>query len=172
MLLNYRDLQSSLGRLRVAACDNKLVGLWFYGQKYEFQPFAGKSDVHWQRDDDGTFLNIVSGAVDRYFSGEDLDCDIALRLTGTSFQRLVWTELRNISPGQTVSYGELAARLGRSQAVRAVEAAVGRNPLSVIVPCHRVIGANGSLTGYAGGLERKRQLLAHEAKAAASMEAH
>jgi methylated-DNA-[protein]-cysteine S-methyltransferase len=94
-----------------------------------------------------------------YFSGRRRHFDIPLRLQGTPFQMKVWNALMEIPLGSTVSYGELAGRIKRKDAVRAVGAAVGRNPVSVIVPCHRVIGSGGSLTGYAGGLERKRALL-------------
>ena len=99
----------------------------------------------------------------RYFEG-DIGClgGIAWRTGGTPFQRAVWTALTTIAPGETLSYGALAAKLGFPRAIRAVGAANGANPISVVVPCHRVIGADGSLTGYGGGLERKRWLLGHE----------
>jgi methylated-DNA-[protein]-cysteine S-methyltransferase len=99
----------------------------------------------------------------RYFEG-DVTCLAAIewRTGGTPFQRAVWTALTTIPPGQTFSYGGLAAKLGCPKAVRAVGTANGSNPISVVVPCHRVIGADGSLTGYGGGIERKRWLLNHE----------
>jgi len=102
----------------------------------------------------------------RYFAGDltALD-DIEVTVLGTEFQRAVWHELRHIRPGTTRSYGELAARIGRPAAVRAVGAANGANPVPVVLPCHRVIGQDGSLTGYGGGLDRKRWLLAHEGAA-------
>ena len=99
-----------------------------------------------------------------YFAGELHTFDLPLSLHGTDFQCQVWRALAQIPYGQTRSYGQQAAGLGRPTAVRAVGAANGRNPLPIILPCHRVIGANGQLTGYAGGLERKCWLLAHEAK--------
>ena len=109
----------------------------------------------------------VRDSVQRYFAGEIGSLGtIAWRTGGTPFQRAVWQGLTTIPPGQTLSYAALAERLGRSSAVRAVGAANGANPISVVVPCHRVIGADGSLTGYGGGLERKRWLLAHERRAA------
>ena len=105
----------------------------------------------------------LSEAISRYFSGELTAIDgIPVATGGTPFQRKVWRELRNIPCGATTSYGELARRIGHSTAVRAVGAANGDNPVAVIVPCHRVIGSNGSLTGYGGGIERKRWLLDHE----------
>ncbi|SEH87695.1 bifunctional transcriptional activator/DNA repair enzyme AdaA [Paracoccus alkenifer] len=114
--------------------------------------------------------SITDGAeaqLQRYFVGESGDFDVPLTLYGTPFLREVWEELRRIPPGATVSYGELAARIGRPSAVRAVARAVGSNQLAVVVPCHRVIGADGSLTGYAGGLWRKQALIAIERKLAA-----
>jgi methylated-DNA-[protein]-cysteine S-methyltransferase len=102
-------------------------------------------------------------AMHAYFSGETQAIDkLPVRFGGTSFQQRVWTALRNISCGTTISYSELACRIDLPKAVRAVGLANGSNPLSIVVPCHRVIGANGSLTGYGGGVERKRWLIAHE----------
>jgi len=105
----------------------------------------------------------VRQALQDYFAGDVTALQrIAWRTARTAFQREVWAALTRIPPGETLSYGALAARLGKPQAVRAVGTANGANPVSVVVPCHRVIGADGSLTGYGGGLERKRWLLAHE----------
>lgn len=111
----------------------------------------------------------VRGAVERYFRG-DLRALDGLKVTtgGTDFQRMVWRALRAIPAGETRTYGQLAAAIGSPRAVRAAGLANGQNPVAVIVPCHRVIGANGALTGYAGGLERKRWLLVHEAAAASA----
>lgn len=108
----------------------------------------------------------IGSALDAYFEG-DLHAidDIPVATGGTEFQRCVWRALRDIPAGQTISYGTLAARIGKPLAVRAVGLANGANPLGIVVPCHRVIGANGSLTGYGGGLDRKRWLLAHEGRA-------
>ncbi len=105
----------------------------------------------------------ASGALRAYFDG-DTGClaSLPVATVGTGFQRMVWDALRQIPPGQTVSYGALAARIGRPTAMRAVGLANGANPVSIVVPCHRVIGADGTLTGFGGGLERKRWLLAHE----------
>jgi len=104
-------------------------------------------------------------AIDRYFAGEVSVIDgIAVRSGGTPFQRGVWSELRKIPSGSAISYGELAKRIARPKAVRAVGLANGANPIGIVVPCHRVIGANGSLTGYGGGIERKKWLLEHERK--------
>ena len=105
----------------------------------------------------------IRAALDRYFAGELAALStIAWATAGTDFQRQVWTALVDIPPGQTTSYARLAARIGRPTAVRAMGAANGANPVGIVVPCHRVIGADGSLTGYGGGIARKRWLLAHE----------
>jgi methylated-DNA-[protein]-cysteine S-methyltransferase len=100
--------------------------------------------------------------LDEYFAGARTEFDVPMTLVGTPFQRTVWAALREIPYGETVSYGQLAERIGRRTAVRAVGLANGRNPIGVIVPCHRVVGATGDLTGYGGGLERKRHLLDFE----------
>ncbi len=104
-------------------------------------------------------------ALERYFEGEIMVLDtIPVAFTGTTFQKKVWNALRTIAGGTTLSYGALARRIGAPSAVRAVGLANGSNPIGVVVPCHRVIGSNGSLTGYGGGLPRKRWLLEHEAR--------
>jgi len=100
--------------------------------------------------------------ISEYFEGSRKEFDLPILLTGTEFQQQVWQELRSIPFGQTVSYGDLARAIGKPSAVRAVGAANGDNPISIIVPCHRVIGSNGGLTGYGGGLPRKQWLLKHE----------
>jgi methylated-DNA-[protein]-cysteine S-methyltransferase len=109
----------------------------------------------------------LSDAMKRYFAGDLSVIDkLPVKTAGTPFQREVWKALRAIPCGKTLSYGQLAKQIGRPAAVRAVGLANGSNPIGVVVPCHRVIGANGSLTGYGGGMERKRWLLDHESKAA------
>ena len=105
----------------------------------------------------------LSTAMRRYFRGDNRAiADLPIETAGTPFQRSVWQALRKIQCGTTISYAELARRVGRPKAVRAVGLANGQNPISIVVPCHRVIGSNGSLTGYGGGLERKKWLLQHE----------
>jgi methylated-DNA-[protein]-cysteine S-methyltransferase len=108
----------------------------------------------WRRDDEP--FRDVRDQLDEYFEGRRMDFDLPLQLEGTPFQRLVWRALLDVPYGETMSYGQLARRISRPAASRAVGAANGRNPISVIVPCHRVIGADGALTGYGGGIERKR----------------
>ncbi|GLS01876.1 methylated-DNA--protein-cysteine methyltransferase [Brevundimonas denitrificans] len=115
---------------------------------------------------DGRAPEGVRAAVERYFSGDVRALDgLTVRTGGTEFQRTVWKALRAIPAGETRTYGQLAAAIGSPRAVRAAGLANGQNPIAVIVPCHRVIGANGTLTGYAGGIERKRWLLDHERRA-------
>jgi methylated-DNA-[protein]-cysteine S-methyltransferase len=114
----------------------------------------------WRRDAAG--LRPFRAQLQAYFGGELQSFDLPLAMNGTPFQQTVWSALRNIPYGATISYGELARRIGKPKASRAVGLANGSNPLSIVVPCHRVIGADGSLTGYGGGLERKRWLLRHE----------
>lgn len=120
-------------------------------------------DPAWRRDP-AAFAR-VGAALDAYATDGATAFDLPLDLRGSAFQRTVWAELRAIPPGETVTYAELARRVGRPGAARAVGSAVARNPVSIVVPCHRVVGSDGSLTGYAGGVERKRWLLAHEREA-------
>lgn len=104
----------------------------------------------------------VAAELEEYFAGTRREFSLQLALAGTEFQREVWSELQRIPFGETIHYGELARRVGRPKAIRAVGQANGRNPIPIVVPCHRVIGANGTLTGFGGGIETKRQLLDHE----------
>ena len=150
----YLYTDSPLGKLLIARTDAGLAGIWFEGQKYEATPQMG-----WQEKVDDPLLQKAASQLRQYFDGELKKFTVNFALEGTEFQQSVWQELLQIPHGETITYGELANRLGKPSAVRAAAAAVGRNPASVIVPCHRVIGANGSLTGYAGGLERKQKLL-------------
>lgn len=110
------------------------------------------------------WLEPVTEQLSAYFAGDQLEFDLLTRAKGTEFQRRVWAELSRIPYGTTASYGQIAERIGSPKACRAVGLANHQNPIAIIVPCHRVIGADGSLTGYGGGLERKRWLLAHEAR--------
>jgi methylated-DNA-[protein]-cysteine S-methyltransferase len=132
-----------------------LSGLYMEGHKRG--PSIGES---WVRDD--VAFTSVKSELDEYFAGARRSFDLPLSPKGTPFQLAVWEQLRLIPCGETTSYGELALRVGRPGAARAVGAAVGRNPISIIVPCHRVVGSDGTLTGFAGGLDRKRALLAIE----------
>jgi methylated-DNA-[protein]-cysteine S-methyltransferase len=143
-----------LGRMLLAATDRGLAGVWFEGQKH------GPDSTGWPEDPRDPVLREAAAQLRAYFAGERDDFTLPLDLQGgTAFQQSVWSALREIPRGGTASYGQLARRLGRPQAARAIGAAVGRNPVSVVVPCHRVLGTDGSLTGYAGGLDRKTALL-------------
>jgi len=146
-------INTPLGKLLLARTPNGLAGVWFEGQKHHPAALTAV------RRPDDALLRRAADQLHAYFSGEAVVFDVPLDLQGTPFQRSVWQTLLTIPGGQTRSYGEIADALGAASAVRAVGAAVGRNPVSVIVPCHRVVGSDGSLTGYAGGLERKRALL-------------
>jgi methylated-DNA-[protein]-cysteine S-methyltransferase len=150
-------VRTPLGSVLLARTATGLAGAWFEGQQHHPGELATP-----HRPED-TLLLRAATQLQQYFDGEAVRFDLALDLHGTTFQRAVWQALLAIPSGQTRSYGAIARTLESPQAVRAVGAAVGRNPLSIIVPCHRVIGRDGSLTGYAGGLDRKRALLALEA---------
>lgn len=154
--MRHRIIDSPLGELIVVVDESgALIGLYNEGQRH-LPPLARLGE----RDD--TVAQNVVDQLDEYFAGERTSFDLPLAPKGTPFQRSVWDALTQIPLGQTMTYGGLATDLGRPQAARAVGAAVGRNPISIVVPCHRVVGGSGALTGYAGGLGRKRWLLAHE----------
>lgn len=147
----YTVLDTPIGPVLATADDDAAVtGLWF-----DRTPGDG-----WRRDDRA--LAPLREQLEAYFAGDLRDFDLPLAPDGTAWQRTVWQALADVPYGTTLSYGGLAARLGRPSACRAVGAANGRNPISVIVPCHRLIGSTGKLTGYGGGLHRKEWLLRHE----------
>jgi len=155
--VHHTHIESPLGGITLAATDLGLAGVWFDHQRHE-PDMSG-----WHRYDAHPVLREAAVQLLDYFAGRRLHFDLPLDLGhGTAFQRSVWKALLAIPPGKTTSYGALGDEIGRPRAVRAVGAAVGRNPISVVVPCHRVLGADGGLTGYAGGLERKSTLLALE----------
>ncbi|MEZ5646643.1 MAG: methylated-DNA--[protein]-cysteine S-methyltransferase [Burkholderiaceae bacterium] len=148
---------SPLGPMRLAASPQGLLGAWFEDDRHG--PDARRADS-WAQDDDHPLLQAASEQLNAYFQGRRQVFDLPLDLSlGTAFQQLAWETLGTIGFGHTITYGDLASRMRRPSASRAAGAAIGRNPLSIIVPCHRVIGSNGTLTGYAGGLERKESLL-------------
>ncbi len=158
-------VSTALGPIRLAASPTGLCGLWFEGQRHEPTTLNGAGA--WPVAQPGhAVLDAAAAQLTQWMAGTRQDFDLPLDLSGgTPFQQSVWRALLSIGWGQTRSYGELAQLAGAPAAVRAVGAAVGRNRLSLVVPCHRVLGAGGALTGYAGGLERKRALLAMEAAA-------
>jgi len=146
-----RTIDSPIGPLTLAGQDGKLSHLLMLNHSH------APNHTGWSRDA-SAFPDVVE-QLGAYFAGDLTEFDLAYELAGTDFQRRVWTALLTIPYGQTRSYGELADQIGSPKASRAVGLANGRNPISIIVPCHRVIGSNGSLTGYGGGIDRKRTLL-------------
>ena len=153
-MIQYRTIDSPIGPLTVAGRGSALTNLRMVDQTYE------PGHTGWSLDP-GAFTVVVE-QLDAYFAGELSDFDVELDLRGTGFQQRVWKALLTIPYGETRSYGEIAEQIGAPGAARAVGLANGHNPIAIIVPCHRVIGASGSLTGYGGGLDRKRTLLALE----------
>jgi methylated-DNA-[protein]-cysteine S-methyltransferase len=150
---------SPLGDVLLAATERGLAGVWFvHGQ--EHMPDSSE----WTTKDAYPTLAAAAQQLHDYFSGQRKNFDLPLQPAwGTPFQRAVWQALQRIPYGRTSTYGDIARDIGNPKAVRAVGAAIGQNPHTIVVPCHRVVGANGSLTGFTGGLERKKHLLLHEA---------
>ena len=146
-----------LGKIQAAACDNALYGLWFMGQKY----FPKNTNAWLTKPDYPVFVSLKAW-LKEYFTPGKPETPVPLSPVGTDFQQAVWKLLLEIPYGKTTSYGAIAVRLaqnGKKASAQAVGGAVGHNPISLLIPCHRVLGADGSLTGYAGGLEKKRSLL-------------
>lgn len=162
MTVDYCECASPVGPIVVAVHDGQLCSLSFGEQwprkRAQLEKRFGQVEFHEAADPAGVVTRL-----ERYFAG-DLDAlaGIVVDTGGTPFQRRVWSELRKIPVGQTVSYGDIARAIDAPTAVRAVGAANGANPVGIVVPCHRVIGTDGNLTGYGGGIERKRWLLRHE----------
>jgi methylated-DNA-[protein]-cysteine S-methyltransferase len=155
--LTYYDMMTSpIGELMLVTDGKALTGLYMNNQKHAARRAKAVRDEK--------MLKRPRALLQAYFAGELRDFELPLAAEGTPFQQRVWRALCDIPYGETISYGELARRIGQPKASRAVGLANGQNPIAIVVPCHRVIGANGSLTGYGGGLERKRWLLAHESK--------
>jgi len=152
-------IASPIGPLTLIAADGRLAGMHMEITRYE--PDAGTLGTALDRDAEPV-LAAAARQLDAYFDGELTSFDLPLTLDGSPFQRTVWAALQNIPYGETISYGELARRIGQPSASRAVGLANCKNPVSIVVPCHRVIGADGSLTGYGGGMDRKRFLLGLE----------
>jgi methylated-DNA-[protein]-cysteine S-methyltransferase len=152
----YTYFESPIGRLLLTSDGTALTGLYMEPSR------KAQSVDGWIQDETVAPLSATVRQLTEYFAGTRREFDLPLRLQGTTFQTRVWRELTVIPYGQTWSYGQLAQRIDKPSASRAVGLANGRNPISILVPCHRVIGADGSLTGYGGGVERKRWLLVHE----------
>ncbi len=161
----YDTMNSPVGELLLTADDMGLTRVWFEDHRLGQPRVADAAWTH-ARDATGTAAQRVlaeaRAQLETYLAGERTTFDLPLAPKGSPFQRRVWMALRDIPFGETISYGELARRIGDARLVRAVGGANARNPIPVIVPCHRVIGADGSLVGFGGGLERKRWLLEHE----------
>lgn len=151
--LSYVELPSPIGPLRLVASPNGL-------RQIEFSPLAGP-DPEWV-EGSTPIIDEAARQLNEYFAGSRHSFDLPLEPAGTDFQQSVWKVLRAIPFGETISYGEQARRLGDAKKARAVGSANGRNPLPIVVPCHRVVGADGSLTGFAGGIDTKKWLLSHE----------
>jgi methylated-DNA-[protein]-cysteine S-methyltransferase len=153
----YSIMPTSIDDLLLVSDGSALTGLYM-----EEHAHSNGIEASWKQDP-GPFREVGRQLL-AYFEGDLARFDVPIVLRGTDFQQIVWAALRELRPGERISYGELARRIGRPGASRAVGLANGRNPISIIVPCHRVIGASGALTGYGGGLKRKRWLLEHEAR--------
>lgn len=152
MTIVHTVIGSPEGELTLVARDGVLSGLYMERQRHRpaFETFGERDETPFAE---------ARRQLDEYFAGERTEFELPLSLRGTPFQRLVWDELTRIPYGETISYGELAERIGRPSASRAVGLANGKNPVGIVVPCHRVIGSGGDLTGYGGGIDRKRRLL-------------
>ena len=153
----WSNMSSPLGEIRISASTTGITAIWFPDQRH--LPDPGTLE-RWHIADDHPVLNAAKRQLHAYFSGQRTTFDLPLDLsTGTLFQQSVWKQLLTIPAGASQSYRQVAEHIRRPRAVRAVGGAVGHNPVSIVVPCHRVLGANGSLTGYSGGLDRKIELL-------------
>jgi methylated-DNA-[protein]-cysteine S-methyltransferase len=158
--VNYTTVESPIGELMLVGEEGRLTGL---------RMAPHRAGTGWRRDA-GPFA-AAAEQLEQYFAGERTDFELPLDPDGTPFQQRVWELLREIPFGETTTYGALATLLGKPSAMRAVGLANGRNPIAIVIPCHRVIGADGTLTGYGGGLDRKRTLLDHEAEVRAGFRA-
>jgi len=158
-------VDSPVGPLTLVASGGELAGLYM-----DLQRHPPRAETLGPSATDATpLLHEAARQLQDYFAGRRTEFELPLSLTGTVFQRRVWSALRDIPYGETISYGQLADRIGQPTAARAVGLANGRNPISIIVPCHRVVGADGGLTGYGGGLERKEHLLEFERRVRAGL---
>ena len=146
--MNKRTIPSPIGRLEIHEDNDHIVAIQFHSET--------------DRNDPSDLLDECEKQLSEYFKGERSEFSLPLELRGTDFQKQVWTELQNIPYGKTISYSELAIRLGDIKTIRAAGSANGKNNLPIVIPCHRVIGKNGALVGFAGGLDTKKWLLKHE----------
>ncbi|HWL88795.1 MAG TPA: methylated-DNA--[protein]-cysteine S-methyltransferase [Polyangiaceae bacterium] len=149
----HRDMKAPIGRLRIVAGGDDILAVHFEHDRDKID--SRPADTH-------PLLDVAVAQLHEYFTGMRTKFDLPLRPSGTDFQRAVYRELLAIAFGDTCAYSDIARAIGRPDAVRAVGAANGQNPIAIVIPCHRVIGKNGSLTGYGGGIDTKRWLLEHE----------
>lgn len=169
--MEYAYLETPIGKLLAASQDDAIHVIRFAsGPKGLSGAASGEPRPDWKRasSQSGAVLSELKRQLDAYFDGALRDFDLPLAPQGTEFQRSVWRALREIPYGRTISYGTLAQRVGRPRAARAVGAANGRNPLPIVIPCHRVIGSSGRLTGFGGGLDTKQRLLELERSSSAA----
>ena len=153
-MIRYARLATPLGRLLATAAGGALTGLYYEGERH-----APVIRADWVEDSTATVFSECRRQIGEYLEGVRKSFDLPLAPEGSEFQRRVWIEIARIPYGETLTYAELASRAGAPGSARAAGAATGRNPLSIVVPCHRVVGSDGSLTGYAGGVPRKKKLL-------------
>ncbi len=156
-MIRYARFRTPLGTVLAIAAGGVITGLHFEGAKHAPAVAPG-----WREDPYASPLQECAQQLADYFAGKRQCFDLPVAPQGTPFQKRVWREIAQVPFGATITYAELAARAGAPGSARAAGAATGRNPLAIVVPCHRIVGTGGALTGYAGGLERKRSLLAHE----------
>jgi methylated-DNA-[protein]-cysteine S-methyltransferase len=161
-MTRYTYVDSPIGPLLVTVDDGAVTRVHMHEQRHT----SGAVDPAWEHDPDDPVLAEAARQLGEYFAGSRMTFDLPLRPAGTAFQREVWTALTDIPYGETESYGDVARRINRPGSSRAVGLANGRNPISIVVPCHRVVGSTGDLVGYGGGLERKRFLLDLERRTA------
>lgn len=150
----YTVMKSPVGEITLVADKEHLCAIYWDNQKIDRNKFP---DI--EKKDENKVLRSATKQLNSYLAGKKEKFDIPIRLVGTNFQQRVWRALKSIKYGKTVSYGDIAKKIGNPKAVRAVGSAIGKNPLSIIFPCHRVIGSNGKLTGFAGGLKTKEFLI-------------
>ena len=154
IMKSYNTIKTPMGDLMLVANTSDLIGLYFVGCDH-----ISAELKQWKRDAQHPILRQANVQLQEYFTGKRTEFSLPLHVTGTDFQERVWRQIALIPYGKTISYADLAHKAGKPKAVRAAGTNTGRNPLSIVIPCHRVIGKNGGITGYAGGLDKKRYLL-------------
>lgn len=154
-MLYSTDYLSPLGKILIVSDGKAICGLWFYGQKH----FLSSVNEDIVKKDDLTIFDRVKCWLDDYFNGLNPQINFKLKPAGSEFRLRVWKLLSEIPYGQTATYGEIALKLTKTMSAQAVGGAVSHNPISILIPCHRVVGANGKLTGYAAGIDKKVKLL-------------